>query len=471
LVYLRSEYAGASSTVTKNITHEHQKRGDEPKGMMEIVVVESENNKNNNGSEYTTATATTTTTTTIGTTAMETTTTVIIENATGKNDIGNDEQPQTLQQQSQMQLQMQMHKKRFSLPLVIGAGQGTTGTHTIFCAVCRLGLPSVHWKRDCDFCDKKKQLPYRPTISDIGVASTNDTNNNTNHYYNHYEDPNRRYIFLPPQKGNNNDDPSVKHPQKLLMKKMALIFTCLRINERNKTEHNRCRNNPILDDMSKWAAIMKDLVDEVITANNVDDDDNDDVKKKKNEGHSTSWRNADSVHDTPYTDMLPYVIESAARNRGLTPLIVTSERDPMDWLQRRSSQHEVLVCRLDILRDHLGGNNNNNESQSVPSPSSATTGSTSSSSNHFDVLSCIDRTIAARKQTMIGNEVEDVVVVVVDLIETFTLMKNLRKGYDRPAVYRWSKSQLLSYMASKFKSHQKFWRPKPPSIGTCLKKM
>jgi len=116
---------------------------------------------------------------------------------------------------------------RYPPPLVIGAGYGTTGTHTLLCATCLLGLPSVHWKRDCSFCDH----------------GTYKTNIALNHTYD--KDPNHRYVLWPQE---NNDPLSAfaKHPHKMLEQTMRFLYSC-----RNSTKRKRnpCHNNSLLNDI------------------------------------------------------------------------------------------------------------------------------------------------------------------------------------------------------------------------------
>ena len=52
-----------------------------------------------------------------------------------------------------------------------------------------------------------------------------------------------------------------------------------------------------------------------------------------------------ALHDTPYTKMLSYVLETS-KNEGRSTIILLSERDPNEWAVRRAEDHQHdIICR------------------------------------------------------------------------------------------------------------------------------
>jgi hypothetical protein len=135
------------------------------------------------------------------------------------------------------------------MPLIIGAGQGTTGTHTVFCATCLMGIASVHWIRDCDFCNEKGSSNETITTKQVFW--------NESYYYHRNDDeddddPTRKYAFWPHSK------PSVKrnHPQTKLVDRVKMLLKYL--------DGKRSSPPPGTNNMEEWAERTKALIDEVI---------------------------------------------------------------------------------------------------------------------------------------------------------------------------------------------------------------
>ena len=93
--------------------------------------------------------------------------------------------------------------------------------------------------------------------------------------------------------------------------------------------------------------------------------------------------------DCFWTDSLPYLIDSAKRHRNQEPIIVLTERNPEEWVRRRTS-HQFPLCRIDLIDGpHYIDNNKTSNKIVLPSVTS-----------HFDWLECIERTVRAKEQIL-----------------------------------------------------------------------
>jgi len=106
-----------------------------------------------------------------------------------------------------------------------------------------------------------------------------------------------------------------------LLDKVTELLICLE----NKPKQQKKGGSPVSekyiipsacpDDMVAWGDEVRELVDR--------------VSAWSHQGDGAYLQNIQSVHDTPYPFLLPYLIESATRNRGgIAPVILLSERDP-----------------------------------------------------------------------------------------------------------------------------------------------
>lgn len=170
---------------------------------------------------------------------------------------------------------------------------------------------------------------------------------------------------------------------------------------------------PETEDMSVWVKDVKDLIDDVVRWH--DDD---------------PTLNIGAIHDSPYPMAMSYVIESAKKHRGRPPLILLSERDPVEWSVRRTEKHEVFLCRIDLIN----GYKKNNQPPT----------------SHFDWFECIDRTISAKEKENPGAKV--------GLYDVFTTYANLVRGHDQPKGKRWKAKQLESHLAVAFEKEQNYWK-------------
>eukprot|EP00542_Grammatophora_oceanica_P011173 CAMPEP_0194029422 /NCGR_PEP_ID=MMETSP0009_2-20130614/3136_1 /TAXON_ID=210454 /ORGANISM="Grammatophora oceanica, Strain CCMP 410" /LENGTH=308 /DNA_ID=CAMNT_0038669073 /DNA_START=233 /DNA_END=1159 /DNA_ORIENTATION=- len=150
-------------------------------------------------------------------------------------------------------------------PLVLAAGQGTTGTHAMFDATCELGLPSVHFRKQC--------APRDPS-------------------------------------------PATRRGIKAHLKLLELFDRIRRT----------CQQSPQADEckFEHLPGLMHDMKRQ--------------VTKIVNGGGVLA------VHDSPYTNLLRHLQRTVVPSDRL--LIVTSERNPSAWAEKRAMDHPMeFVCR------------------------------------------------------------------------------------------------------------------------------
>ena len=171
-----------------------------------------------------------------------------------------------------------------------------------------------------------------------------------------------------------------------------------------------------------------------------------------------------SIKDQPYPEFLPYVIESATKNRnGQIPIILLSERNPIEWTKSRTGKHPVPLCRIDLVNydsddddNDDGGNDDDDDNSSV-----TTSTSTIVTTGHFDWFSCIKRTIHAKKEKLLLQQQQQGVNIVmnntnniavnVKMSEVFILYKNLHMKKNKNKEWL---DGLKSHISASFDAHQ-----------------
>eukprot|EP00956_Cyclotella_meneghiniana_P007651 scaffold10249_cov59-Cyclotella_meneghiniana.AAC.20 len=179
-------------------------------------------------------------------------------------------------------------------PLIIGAGQGTTGTHLFVDATCALGFVSLHYGIGC--------LPkYAVNIS--GVESANrDQETKTK---------------VPLKLTSANHDYS-----KLLQRHSRISSGFLKAFKNNETDPLDFRDR-----------LLTDLEEIIIWG------------KSHNVGLA--------LHDTPYPMLMPEILKlvqkhySSKEGKSIKPIIILSERDPHEYTERRLKSHGSYswICR------------------------------------------------------------------------------------------------------------------------------
>jgi len=310
-------------------------------------------------------------------------------------------------------------------PLIIGAGQGTTGTRTIHEAICCLGIPSLHFGQDCIRLVKKwSQCVAERNIAKIkGGKDVVETPEDFLLYDEAYERETlgalmalgvRQIRELAHDEDRNSKLPEnyVPHSHLKIVWRYKEMNDCL--DSEKRTELGKVCPPPETKDMAVWVKDVKDLIDDVIRWHEDDPS-----------------LNIGAIHDSPYPMAMKYVIESAKKHRGSEPLILLSERDPIEWSLRRTEKHEVILCRIDLIDGF--------KKKKEQPPTS-----------HFDWFECIERTIRAKKKKNPGAKV--------GLYDVFTSYANLVRGIDQPEGFKWKAKKLEKHLAVAFEKEQNLWK-------------
>lgn len=181
------------------------------------------------------------------------------------------------------------HSDQFA-PLIIGAGQGTTGTHLFVDATCALGFVSLHYGIGCL---PKQILNISTEIRDTRMAT--------------------RKTGTPLQLLS-----PYKHYRTLLERHQHITRGFLKVFKNNETDPLQFREQ-----------ILRDLED-IIT-----------------------WGKYNKVglalHDTPYPMLMPEILKIVQKHYGhqTKPIILLSERDPEEYVARRIKSHGSYswICR------------------------------------------------------------------------------------------------------------------------------
>lgn len=176
-------------------------------------------------------------------------------------------------------------------PLIIGAGQGTTGTHLFVDATCALGFVSLHYGIGC--------LPKHAL--NISIAAT-DTEAKTK----------IPLQFLPTH----------QHYRELLQRHSRITSGFLRAFRDNQTDPAEFRDTLLtdLEEIIRWG--------------------------KRN-------RVVLALHDTPYPMLMPEIYKlvqkhyKSDKGEKVNPIILLSERDPHEYTERRIQSHGSYswICR------------------------------------------------------------------------------------------------------------------------------
>lgn len=236
-------------------------------------------------------------------------------------------------------------------PIIINAGQGTTGTHLFTEATCLLGYTSLHYNLGC--IPSRYILPK--TFNRTAPAGTSIEFNETL----------QSNIF-----GQHSF---------LLAKLNSLKRINFKSNEDGKSFLIRAQK--VLEDLIINAKAMNIVL---------------------------------SLHDTPYPFLLPYIIKFTKKHHnGKSPLIILSERDPEEYISRRTSTNHGdshIMCR-----------------QSLGNRSSYHNGS-------FDILGCIERAVNNEKSSNLnGGENKDLLISMTNAAKEFGIdrvVESYRENQD-----------------------------------------
>ena len=234
-------------------------------------------------------------------------------------------------------------------PIIINAGQGTTGTHLFTEATCLLGYTSLHYNLGC--IPSRYILPK--TFNRTAPAGTSIEFNETLQS-NIFE----QHSFL-----------------------LAKLNSLSRINFKSNGKSFLIQAQKVLEDLIINAKAMNIVL---------------------------------SLHDTPYPFLLPYIIKFTKKHHnGKSPLIILSERDPEEYISRRTNKM-IRISRI-MCRESLGNR------------SSYHNGS-------FDILGCIERAVNNEKSSNLnGGENKDLLISMTDATKEFGIdrvVESYRENQD-----------------------------------------
>jgi hypothetical protein len=220
-------------------------------------------------------------------------------------------------------------------PLLLQAGQGTTATHAVYKALCHLGVPTLHYSVHCNMVEPGG-----------GGGGTEEEGNSTS-----------------VTDGDVTTTTTASSAQQLHER---LVLLTHQFEGMPRLNISQC------DDVEVWMEQVKNLVDELL----IDD------------GGGGGGGVVGALTDTPYSFLIPYIQQASLRIRGISPVILLTERDPETWAMKRQTKHgQTWWCRdMSML----------NSSSSAPWNTTATTTTTTltttvTSPLRMDYFGCIER--------------------------------------------------------------------------------
>ena len=263
-------------------------------------------------------------------------------------------------------------------PLVIGAGQGSTATRTMYHALCQLGIPSVHFRQNCvssvrattvdsphdggreaflqeELDHSLSKLPAKRRRRRLDLAEETNLENRSvlrsRTQTMHRITRGQRNQWTGNQTVVSRAAGSSNHRSGLeahyeLVRAFRDMKNCengrvasngkKRFRQETKQQQQRPRskvgqrtNQTTLSSSScrlvtdEWMQSMYRLLDQVIASDDID-----------------------GVLDTPYPYFLSYLVPAAQRIRGVAPVIVLTERPEHDWALKRSREFpDQVLCQ------------------------------------------------------------------------------------------------------------------------------
>jgi hypothetical protein len=188
--------------------------------------------------------------------------------------------------------------KEWGGQIILGAGQGSTATHLVFTATCRLSFRSFHYDLSCD----GDRLPSKRKGTDGQTAKIWSSGKTSSQ--------------LEVSGDTSTHEPGSYAAKSALHGKILLELYSPMV---------RCvmGDNSSCLPMTEVATKLKLRVDELL-------------------------RGGDelALHDSPYPLMSAYIIEAATRIRGHPPLVMLSTRDARAWVKKRQREHgSDCFCR------------------------------------------------------------------------------------------------------------------------------
>lgn len=254
-------------------------------------------------------------------------------------------------------------------PILIGAGQGTTGTHFFAQVTCHLGYTSLHYHAGCIPSHNKSktitimQPPPPPSENQkMGRYNNNDPTKNTRSLSSFTSSSSSSDTPIPPPKQFQN----LQYNQRCLIKQFRALWS-------SQLPPAVYRNQTL------------DYLENII------------VFGKENGIFL-------ALHDTPYPFLVPSFVKLVRKHyNGRRPIVLLSERDPFSYAKRRFEMHghDHIMCK-DLAANKKDGHGHVSRIDPVTLEGGA-----------FDLIGCIDRALDGISEKEANR------LVVGDLFESF----------------------------------------------------
>lgn len=203
------------------------------------------------------------------------------------------------------------------VPFFIGAGLGTTGTTTLYSAMCMMGFPSVHFRRSCIH-------PVALPISNhsISGASKNQSNFDTVNVLESTSHNQKSKLSLQME--------ADKAKGVLAHRRLLQSWRSLRVCTR-RSRQTKMQNAPSMVTHSQACKNFTGLVDNLF-----------------HQASQVVSSGLSLVTDTPYPFLMDIVLQAAKKHRPITAIILT-EREPQSWVSSRLRHH---ISESDLMCFH-----------------------------------------------------------------------------------------------------------------------
>ncbi len=228
-------------------------------------------------------------------------------------------------------------------PIIVAAGMGTTGTHLMFDATCAMNIASVHYRLNCHLLHAENNATTATTTAAIATTNT------------HYQKGDYKTLL--------------EHHRQLT--RMMLTMQAMT----SPTAATAANKNNFMTPLEFKQKVLHHL-EEIIAwgYHHHNKEDND-------EGGGITL----ALHDAPYPLLISSILKLVQKYFGnkTRPIILLSERNPNEWIVRRTKLHgrytyvcrESVVLLLDDSRDHHANSSSNSRSLE---------------GGAFDILGCIN---------------------------------------------------------------------------------
>jgi Sulfotransferase domain len=234
----------------------------------------------------------------------------------------------------------------WQLPLYIGAGQGTTGTRTLYESMCSLGIPSVHFEQ---YCIRPATTTTTTTTTSTSTTTTTSTSTNKQNSKSESSSKDEATAKAAGATTLKSLEHAVQYHQQVLVY-WRLLHSCA---AGYRKRDGSCSSASF----DEYAAQLRYYVAKVVDSG------------------------IGSVHDVPYAHMVPFIIDLANNNSkynndsintnssvqgsggaggggeeraaGRGSIVLLTERDPDAWVASRTNHHANsadLICH-DLLID------------------------------------------------------------------------------------------------------------------------